>query len=671
MTVKIKKTKIRLGNKETSANGNQNIILVGNPNVGKSVLFSELTGKYAVVSNYPGTTVELSNGIINIAGSERKLLDTPGINSLFPESEDEVITLKILLENQDAPILQVLNSVNLKRGLFITAQLALLEVPTALALNVSDEAASKGIEIDEKILSRLTGINTIKTVATRKEGITKLKKAVAHPSEIIRKPKFDKPVEEAVAEIITMFPSNMKGTKFISLLCLMNENFEDLLSKASIVPEMDLTSFRKKIKTLRNRLSKIYNGNLTFEINRQIHREADFLFNEVTTIYAPIENEFTARLSRMMMHPAWGMLIAIIILLLTYIVVGRIGAGIFVDFFNDEIFGKILTPGVNNFVEKAIPSQFFKELLTGQYGLWTIGITYSIAIVLPIVFFFFLIFGILEDSGYLPRLAVILNKPFRFMGLSGKAVLPMVLGLGCATMATLTARILETKKERVIVTLLLALAIPCSAQLGVIIGLLGVLPGGALFWWLGSILLVLLLVGKIAYYVLPGESTKFIQEIPPLRIPQAKNLFVKTFARMRWYLKEAVPLFILGALILYVLNTTGIIKAIEEASTPILSGLMGLPKETTSAFILGFIRRDYAATGLLELFRKGMLTPVQGLVGMTAITLFIPCAANMFVMIKERGWKTAIVMILFIIPFSVLFSSFLNLVLKTFGVTFM
>lgn len=671
MTVKIKKTKIRLGNKETSANGNQNIILVGNPNVGKSVLFSELTGKYAVVSNYPGTTVELSNGIINIAGSERKLLDTPGINSLFPESEDEVITLKILLENQDAPILQVLNSVNLKRGLFITAQLALLEVPTALALNVSDEAASKGIEIDEKILSRLTGINTIKTVATRKEGITKLKKAVAHPSEIIRKPKFDKPVEEAVAEIITMFPSNMKGTKFISLLCLMNENFEDLLSKASIVPEMDLTSFRKKIKTLRNRLSKIYNGNLTFEINRQIHREADFLFNEVTTIYAPIENEFTARLSRMMMHPAWGMLIAIIILLLTYIVVGRIGAGIFVDFFNDEIFGKILTPGVNNFVEKAIPSQFFKELLTGQYGLWTIGITYSIAIVLPIVFFFFLIFGILEDSGYLPRLAVILNKPFRFMGLSGKAVLPMVLGLGCATMATLTARILETKKERVIVTLLLALAIPCSAQLGVIIGLLGVLPGGALFWWLGSILLVLLLVGKIAYYVLPGESTKFIQEIPPLRIPQAKNLFVKTFARMRWYLKEAVPLFILGALILYVLNTTGIIKAIEEASTPILSGLMGLPKETTSAFILGFIRRDYAATGLLELFRKGMLTPVQGLVGMTAITLFIPCAANMFVMIKERGWKTAIIMILFIIPFSVLFSSFLNLVLKTFGVTFM
>ena len=657
------------GKKKESKEKGSNIILVGNPNVGKSVIFSELTGKYAVVSNYPGTTVELCKGTATISGTEHKVLDTPGINSLFPESEDEFITLKILIENPCASVLQVLNSVNLKRGLFITAQLALLGVNSTLALNVSDEAASKGIIIDNKRLSGLCGVSAVKTVATRKEGISSLKKALVCSSPISRQPAFDKPVEDAIGEIVSLLPKDMMGSRFIALLALLNNDYGDILESLSAFTESELKTFQKKVSLIKIRLAKIYSGNLVFEINRQIHREAEYIFNEIAELHEPSGNPFAAFLGRAMMHPLWGMFIAVFILLLTYFIVGRLGAGVMVDFLENDVFGRILTPAMS-FIAQKIPSQFINDMLMGQYGLWTIGITYSIAIVLPIVFLFFFIFGILEDSGYLPRLAVMLNKPFRFMGLSGKAVLPMVLGLGCATMATLTARILETKKERVIVTLLLALAIPCSAQLGVIIGMLGILPGGALLWWLGSIVFVLLLVGKIAYYVVPGESTNFIQEIPPLRIPQAKNLLVKTFARMRWYLKEAVPLFMLGAFILYILNITGLIGKLEAASAPILSGLMGLPKETTSSFILGFIRRDYAATGIFELFRDGRLSPVQGLVGMTAITLFIPCAANLFVMIKERGWKTAVGMTLFIIPFAVLFSSFLNFVLKALGITF-
>lgn len=646
------------------------IILVGNPNVGKSVIFSELTGKYAVVSNYPGTTVELCSGSISLQNKNFKVLDTPGVNSLFPKSEDEIVTLRILLEHPDAVFLQVLNSVNLKRGLFITSQLALMGIKTVLSLNIADEADSKGISIDEKQLSRLTGVETIKTVATRKQGIPRLKKALLYPAKIKSRPRFDPPIEGAIDELVSMFPDGTANRRFLALLMLYNgddgNNVNDLLKETKI----DFGKIKKKADKLRASLSKEYNGTLSFQINRQIHREAEKLYDECVLLHLPSESRFFTQAGRMMMHPAWGFLFVFIVLLGIYWIVGRFGAGTVVGFIEDDIFGKFLTPGVKHAISKIIPSGFFNELIVGRYGLWTIGITYAIAIVLPIVFLFFFIFGILEDSGYLPRLAVMLNKPFRFMGLSGKAVLPMVLGLGCAAMATLTARILETKKEKVLVTLLLALGVPCSAQLGVIVGMLGILPGGALLWWLGSIVFVMLLVGKIASHVIPGENTQFIQEIPPLRIPQFKNLLIKTFARIRWYLKEAVPLFLLGAFLLFILNETGIIAVIERLSAPVLSGLMGLPKETTSAFILGFIRRDYAATGLFDLFRNGQLTPVQGLVGMVAITLFIPCLANFLVIIKERGLKTAFWIVMFIIPFSVLFSSLLNLFLKALGITF-
>jgi len=665
-----RKTKKNLHSAPLPSDRQDSIILVGNPNVGKSVIFSELTGKYAVVSNYPGTTVELCSGSVSIENEDFKVLDTPGINSLFPKSEDELVTLRILLENPNATILQVLNSVNIKRGLFVTSQLALIGVKTVLALNISDEADSKGISIDEKRLSRLTGIETIKTVATRKEGIFKLKKSLLKPAKITSQPRFDPPIEEAIQEIASMLPQGTANGRFLALLFLCDGDNEKILNEALTGSSLNLDKIKMKADKMRAGLSKTYNGTLSFQINRQIHREAERLYDEVVLLHIPSESRLASRAGRMMMHPLWGFLFVILVLLGIYWVVGRLGAGTIVEFIEEDVFGKILTPALSYLVDKTIPSGLFRDFLIGKYGLWTIGITYAIAIVLPIVFLFFFIFGILEDSGYLPRLAVMLNKPFRFMGLSGKAVLPMVLGLGCAAMATLTARILETKKEKILVTLLLALGVPCSAQLGVIIGMLGILPGGALLWWLGSIIFVLLAVGKIASYVVPGENTQFIQEIPPLRLPQLKNLMIKTFARIRWYLKEAVPLFLFGALILFVLNETGLIVTIERISAPILSGLMGLPKETTSAFILGFIRRDYAATGLFDLFRSGGLTAIQGLVGMVAITLFIPCVANLFVIIKERGLKTAVWMSLFIIPFSILFASLLNVVLKLLGVTF-
>jgi ferrous iron transport protein B len=296
------------------------------------------------------------------------------------------------------------------------------------------------------------------------------------------------------------------------------------------------------------------------------------------------------------------------------------------------------------------------------------ALTYAIAIVFPIVGCFFLVFGLMEDSGYLPRLAVMTNQVFKKMGLNGKAVLPMVLGLGCDTMATMTTRILETEKDRTIVTLLLALGIPCSAQLGVILGMFASLPAIYLFIWIFVIAGLLILVGYLASRVIPGEGSDFILEIPPLRIPQFSNVVVKTLARIEWYLKEAVPLFMLGTVILFALHKTNLLTFIERAATPLIVYFLGLPAKVTEAFIIGFLRRDYGAAGLLILAKGGQLNPHQILVSLVTITLFIPCLAQFFMMVKERGLTKALWISAVVLPIAFGVGGIVNFVLKWIGI---
>ncbi|MDH4247080.1 MAG: ferrous iron transport protein B, partial [Deltaproteobacteria bacterium] len=310
-------------------------------------------------------------------------------------------------------------------------------------------------------------------------------------------------------------------------------------------------------------------------------------------------------------------------------------------------------------------------LLLGDYGLISMGLSYAFAIVLPIVGFFFIMFSVLEDSGYLPRLAVMLNRVFTLMGLNGKAVLPMILGLGCDTMATMTARILTTPKERVIVTLLLALGVPCSAQLGVILGMLAGLSTWALAWWLGTVMGVMLLVGALAARVLPGRSGDFVLEIPPLRLPQLLNLVIKTLARVEWYLKEVVPLFLMGTLLLWVLHRLEVLAALEQVTAPLVQNWLGLPAKATEAFLIGFLRRDYGAAGLYALFQgplssgnPSVAVEIQVVVALVTITLFVPCVANLLMIIKERGWRTAVWMTGFIFPFAFFVGGVLNHLLR-------
>jgi ferrous iron transport protein B len=377
--------------------------------------------------------------------------------------------------------------------------------------------------------------------------------------------------------------------------------------------------------------------------------------NQVTLSSAgAISNSLVATLGRLAVHPVWGLPMLAVVLYGLYWFVGVFGAGDLVGLLEENLFGEIINPWITHMVAQFIPIPLVADFLVGEYGLWTMGITYALALILPIVTTFFLAFGLLEDSGYLPRLSVLGNRLFKMMGLNGKAVLPMVLGLGCVTMATMTTRILESKRDRLLVILLLALAVPCSAQLGVVMGMLAGVSLTATLMWAGVMTATLLLVGWLAARLVPGERTPLLVEVPPLRLPVASNVIIKTLARLEWYLKEVIPLFLLGTAIMFVLDKVGALPWLIEVGKPLVTDWLGLPAEASAAFLLGFLRRDFGATGLFVMQTQGLLSPIQVVVSMVTITLFIPCIASIFMIARERGTKTAVAMTGLIFPLAFL-----------------
>jgi ferrous iron transport protein B len=636
------------------------VLLIGNPNVGKSALFGLLTGKYVTVSNYPGTTVEVTYGNAVLNKTRSLVIDTPGVNSLVPMSEDERVTRDMLLSDRAGVVVQVADAKNLRRGLLITLQLAEMDVPFILDLNMDDEARSRGIAVNQDKLSEILDIEVVKTVAIRRSGIDRLLKSIANPKASPVRVRYDDGIEAGVRDISALLPDANISKRAIALMLLTgDESLKTWLH--THIPDHVIT----QIENIRQNVQSKYHNSLGYLINHQRLRKADEILAQVLTRHEAGKTSTIAfHLGRWSMHPVYGLPILLAVLYLVYQFVGVFGAGDAVGFLEETVFGEYLNPWATKIVHFVLPVPFLQELLIGDYGLITMALTYAIAIVLPIVGFFFIAFGILEDSGYLPRLAVMVNRIFKIMGLNGKAVLPMVLGLGCDTMATLTTRILETKKERILVTLLLALGVPCSAQLGVILGMVSGLSGLATGIWIGSVVAVLLLVGYIASRIVPGEPSDFVLELPPIRVPQLTNILVKTLARVQWYLKEAVPLFILGTFILFVGHKVGLLEHIQNLTDPLVVGFLGLPSKAAEAFVIGFLRRDYGAAGLFMLAKDGMMDPVQIVVSLVVITLFVPCIANFFMMVKERGLKAALIMVAFIFPFAFAVGGVLNWALR-------
>jgi ferrous iron transport protein B len=410
-----------------------------------------------------------------------------------------------------------------------------------------------------------------------------------------------------------------------------------------------------------------YSDPLPYLISKRRQEQARVLVENAVTLPGWHSVSPAERLSRILIHPLTGLpILGLIVYFGLYQFVGRLGAGVLVDWIEKDVFKTLLTPWITHFVQQVLPWPVLQDLFVGEYGMLTLGLRYAIALILPIVSTFFLAFALLEDSGYLPRLALLIDRLFKRIGLTGRAVIPMVLGLGCDTMATLVTRTLPTRRERLIATLLLALAIPCSAQLGVILALLHG-HDAALGIWLGVLIAVFLLVGYLSSRILPGEQPSFYMELPPLRIPQASNVLLKTYTRVQWYFMEIFPLFIGASVLIWLGRLSGLFELLTRWLVFPVRWL-GLPDQAAVAFLFGFFRRDYGTAGLFDLKQAGAFHGDQLVVACVTMTLFLPCIAQFLINVKERGWRVGLGISAFVLGFSFCVGFGLHWMLRILGV---
>jgi ferrous iron transport protein B len=607
------------------------------------------------VSNYPGTTVEIASGTVR-EGAERTLIDTPGVRSLLPLSEDERVARDALLDLEPSAVVQVIDAKNLRRGLLLTFELAETGLPVVLCLNMTDEAEARGIRVDAERLSRALGVPVVPTVAVRRTGIEDLRRAIPHAAPVLRAVRFDEPIERAIAEVEAILPEDTPLRRALALGLLAGD--ETLARRLELGPWG-----ASALERIRTELEAELGEPITYALTRARLAEADRVVAEVVHRRRVTGRRFGAGLGRLAAHPVWGWPILLGVLALLYLLVGVLGAGTLVGLLETRLFGEVVNPWASRVVRELVPWPLLQRFLVGEYGLVTMALTYGFAIVLPIVATFFLAFGVLEDSGYLPRLGVMLDRAFRRMGLNGKAVLPLVLGLGCVTMATVSTRMLDTRRERIQATLLLALAIPCSAQLGVMLGMVSTTGPVGVAIWLAVVLGSLLSVGWLADRVLPGERSDFVLELPPMRRPALGAILTKTAAWIEWYLREVIPVFVLGTAVLFALDETGLLARIEHVLSPVVVSWLGLPAAATGVLLVGFLRRDYGAAGLFALATAGALSVRQTVVALVVITLFIPCIAALLMIVREHGLRVALAMLATVLAVVLLVGGALNLAL--------
>jgi len=637
------------------------VLLIGNPNVGKSAIFYRLSGKYVSVSNYPGTTVDITRGKTKVGEHhEIEFIDTPGFYNLMTITEEEKVTKKLLLEETPDVVLHVIDAKNIQRMLPLTLQLIEAGLPVILVLNMFDELKHRGLEINLPHLEHDLGIPVVATIATKGIGIENLVSRIVSVCEKRYNYQrisidYTEDLNEKIDKICNLMTNQYKiSNRTIASLLLQGD--EDSL---------DMIRNEKNFNQIQDILRNEEQNNFRLEYAKILHENALNIVEENIIIKTGSKDGFIKSfIDKFTMHPIGGLIGVIIILYFGfYKFVGGVGAGVLVDLIEGDIFEGIINPYVNRFFDSLLGKTIFFDLFAGEYGVITLGIRYAFAIVLPVVFSFFLMFSILEDSGYLVRLSMVLDNFLKKIGLSGRSVIPMVLGLGCGTMATVVTRTLETLRERYIVTFLLALTIPCAAQLGVILGLLG---GNFkyLLVWFTTIIIIFLLSGLILNKYLKGKPATFFMEIPPLRMPIIGNVLIKTFSRLKWYALEVIPIFIYISVLIWV----GKITKIFDLLTFILSypaRWAGLPEKMGEIFLYGFFRRDFGAAGLYDL--QNSMTPVQTVVSVVILTLFVPCVAQFSVMIKERGAKDAILIFLFIVPFAFFVGIVLNYILSLGG----
>lgn len=580
------------------------IVLAGNPNVGKSIFFNYLTGIYVSVSNYPGTTLDISSGKMGDAA----VFDTPGVYGVGSINDEERVARDFIMSADI--IINVVDASHLERDLFLTQQLIDLNKKMIVALNMMDEVKKNNITIDLDALEKELGVPVIPTTAAKNRGLDQVKSS-------IDKALYGNNIFESNPELKTEFEKiKLKSKNEAEALMLLeeDENIRCRYSKLKDIPDL-----REEIYTARRqRVDAITAKVLTYDQN---------------------SSQFARKIGSYMLKPVTAIPMLLVLLYFIYQFIGVFVAQTVVEFTEGFLFAGLYEPFMRNLIANSIGLEnFLGQLLAGEYGILTMAVTYIFGLLLPLVAGFYLLLSILEDSGYLPRIAVLMDRLLQKIGLNGRAIIPMLLGFGCVTMATITTRLLGTKRERIIAIFLLGLAIPCSAQLGVIAGLIAQLDVFYIMVYVLTIFAVYVLAGTFLNKVLPGESSDLLIDLPPIRLPDLKNVFNKTYQQTVAFVKEAGPIFVLGAALITVMQKTGLLAIITKSAEPITVNWLGLPAETATAFVMGIIRRDFGAAGLTAI----ALSPAEVTISLITLTLFVPCIAAMMIMVKERNFKEAV-----------------------------
>ncbi len=581
--------------KPTTKISDKKIILAGNPNVGKSVIFGALTGIYAEVSNYPGTTVDVARAFTK----HGEIIDTPGTYSLGTFSEDEKAAVDII---KDADlILNIVSAMSLERDLILTLQLIDAQLPMVLIVNQLDDAQKNGVNINFRKLETELGITVIPAVATKGVGLDEIKECLTTQDF-----KVSKKITPTVAEIFK--ENETTGKDCIKQLLQIECGTGEASSECEKIQSERIELINKIIqKVIRDK---------------------------------PAQKSFSEYFEIALFHPIFGTIIALIILFLLFEIIGVLVSGQIVDF----VYGNLenhFCPMLREIVSTYIPNKLIAEILAGEFGIFTMAFSIIVGVLLPLITAFYLFMAFLEDSGYLPRLAVFCDSALSKIGLNGRAIIPLILGFGCTTMAVITLRILPTNKERMIASALLAISVPCAAQQGIIIALVAAM-GSLKIWaiYLFTLFVVMALIGTVLNKLSKEQTSDLLLSLPALRFPQPKNILKKTFSRIVSFLKEASIFFAASSLIISMCNYFGILAKIEKALRPIVVNLLHLPESFSDVFVMGLIRRDMAAVGLFSMAEmKNSLSETQLLVAAVVITLFVPCIAMVVMMFKERGWR--------------------------------
>jgi ferrous iron transport protein B len=540
------------------------ILLMGNPNVGKSALFSRLTGVQAIVSNYPGTTISYTRGYMKLGEETAEVIDVPGTYTLEPTSEAEEIALR-LLESGDI-VINVANAINLERNLYLTLQLLERGIPMVVALNLWDDTRHRGVDINLEKLEKSLGVPVIPTVAITGQGVKELAENI---------PRATSPTH----------PPTTRDERWVTI------------------------------------------GKIIEQVQQIRHRH----------------HTWRERLADASVKPLSGGFIALVILAASFFIVRLIGEGL-INYVLDPLFNTLWSPVILKLSQLMGGAGFLHDLVIGKviggelnfvesFGLLTSGLYVPLGVVLPYIVSFYLVLGILEDTGYLPRLAVLMDTIMHRLGLHGYAIIPNLLGLGCNVPAILATRILESKRERFIAATLISIAVPCAALQAMIFGLVGARGLGYVAIVYGTLFIVWIILGIILNRTVKGFSPELLIEIPPYRLPPWRTVAQKLWLRTYGFLAEAIPIILGAILVINVLYILGVFDAIANFTAPVVTGLLGLPKEAVTALVIGFLRKDVAL---------GMLAPLalssgQLVVGSVVLAMLFPCVATFVVMLRELG----------------------------------